>query len=698
MTDQKKLLIVESPAKAKTISKFLGPSYKVIASAGHVRDLPKSKLGIDVDDNFNMNYITIRGKGQVLASIRKEAKKAKYVYLATDPDREGEAISWHLAHILNIDPNSKCRIVFNEITKDAIKNAIKNPRPIDINKVDAQQARRAIDRLVGYGISPLLWAKVKRKLSAGRVQSLATRLIVERDREIEEFKPQEYWDISVILKHTKSKFFKAKLNKYKGKKPSINNENQAKEIEDILKREDLEVSSVKSSKKSKSPLAPFTTSSLQQTAVNKLNFTSAKTMKIAQELYEGISLGQKGTVGLLTYIRTDSVRISNEALNAVREHILSTFGKEYLPTKANEYKGRNNSQDAHEAIRPTYIQYTPDSIKDYLSKDQYKLYNLVYNRFIACQMKSAVFNTLSIIISSNSCELKSYSESLYFDGYRKIYADEVLEKSSNILPQDISQGDKIKLESVEKTQHFTEPKPHYTEASLVKELEEMGIGRPSTYAPTISTIISRDYVIRDKKSLKASELGELISDLLQDNFSDIIDYDFTANLENSLDKVESGDIQWKGIINGFYPEFKKELAKADEQIEKIEIKDEESDKVCEKCGKKMVYKNGKFGKFLACSGFPNCNNTTPIVEYVDAVCPKCGKRIIKRYSRKTKRSFYGCENYPNCDFVSWAIPSGKHCPKCNSYMIEKTRRNQKILLCSNEKCKHKININKEENE
>lgn len=686
-----KLVIVESPSKAKTISKFLGKNYKVIASQGHVRDLPKSQLGIDVDDNFNMKYITIRGKGPILAQIRKDAKNADKIYLATDPDREGEAISWHLAYVLNIDPDSNCRVEFNEITKNAVKNAIVNARPIDIDRVDAQQARRALDRLVGYGISPLLWAKVKKGLSAGRVQSVATRLVVERDREIEEFIPEEYWDISVSLGDKKSKL-EAKLNSLDGKKPVIPDKQTADSIENRIKASLFTITSIKHSDKKKSSAPPFITSTLQQTANTKLNLSASKTMQIVQQLYEGVAIDKHGSVGLVTYIRTDSVRVSEEAISAARNFISTKIGAEYLPENPKYYKGRKNAQDAHEAIRPTNIDFAPDSIKANLTRDQYRLYKLIYDRFIASQMQDAVFSVHTMVAEGDGIKLQSGMELLKFDGFLKIYDSEDKKSNKNLIPEELREGDKIQVIKVNKSQHFTEPKPHFTEAGLIKELEDRGIGRPSTYAPTISTIISRAYVSKESKKLYATDLGIIITDLLISYFDDVLDYKFTADMEDSLDAIADGDKAWQKVLASFYPKFKKELDLAEDEIEKIEIKDEESDVVCEICGRKMVYKMGKFGKFLACPGFPECHNTKPIIDYVDATCPKCGGKIIKKTSIKRRKTFYGCENYPECDFVSWDIPSNRKCEKCGAYMVIKKSKNKEILLCSNKECNHKMEI------
>ncbi|MDY5730806.1 MAG: type I DNA topoisomerase [Eubacteriales bacterium] len=685
----KKLVIVESPSKAKTISNFLGKNYKVIASQGHVRDLPKSQLGIDTQNDFDMKYITIRGKGPLMAQIRKEAKSADEIYLATDPDREGEAISWHLANLLNIDPNSKCRVEFNEITKETVKHAIKSPRLIDMHKVDAQQARRALDRLVGYGISPLLWAKVKKGLSAGRVQSVATKLVVDREREIESFIPEEYWEIYVTLSNAKSKAV-AKLVSIDGAKANITTQAQAEQAEKRIQNAHLVVEDIKTSTKKRTAAPPFITSTLQQAAVSKLNFSTAKTMQVVQQLYEGINLGKKGTVGLVTYIRTDSVRVSTEALDAARIYIKNEYGDAYLPTTANVYKGRNNAQDAHEAIRPTYLENTPESIAKYLNKDQLRLYSLIFSRFIASQMAPAVYDVKNIAIGGDGVKLNIGYEKMQFDGFQKLYNLDETDKKAEKIKEDFEKSEVLKVQFVDKKQNFTQPKAHYTEASLVKELEDKGIGRPSTYAPTISTVIARGYISKEGKKLYASDLGVLVSDILAENFKDIIDYDFTAAMENQLDSVAEGNLAWKKTLQGFYPHFSEELKQADKAIAKIEVKDEVSDVECDKCGRMMVYKMGKFGRFLACPGFPECTNTKPILEFIDVTCPDCGGRLLKKVSKKRKRVFYGCENYPDCNFTSWDKPTNKLCEKCGSYMVEKPNKSKKIYLCSNKQCNHKV--------
>ncbi len=697
----KKLVIVESPAKAKTIEKFLGRSYHVIASQGHVRDLPKSQLGVDVKDDFAMKYITIRGRGDILANIKKDAKNASTVYLATDPDREGEAISWHLAQLLNIDPVSPCRIEFHEITQKAVKDALEHVRSIDMDRVDAQQARRALDRLVGYKISPLLWAKVKKGLSAGRVQSVATKLVVEREREIEAFLPEEYWELyatcPVTAVNGKKTSVRAKLATLDGKKAAIGNEKDAKAAQKRVETASLTVSAVKWGEKKKYPQPPFITSSLQQEASRKLNFSTAKTMQVVQQLYEGVDLGKSGAHGLVTYIRTDSVRVSDEALAQVRQIIPRLYGAEYCPDTPNQYKGRKNAQDAHEAIRPTDVTQTPDSVKEFLTRDQYNLYRLIYNRFVASQMTPAAFKTLTLEISGDGVGLRYYGEHMTFAGYRAVYTeseDDEPEAPESALP-DAREGDATKAENVEATQHFTQPPARYTEASLVKTLEELGIGRPSTYAPTISTIIGRGYVSREAKRLYPTELGRMVNDMMCEYFGPVVETAFTASMENELDEVEEGRQEWRGVLRDFYPPFEKMLEKAETSIEKIEVKDEVSDVQCEKCGAMMVYKMGRFGKFLACPNFPNCRNAKPILHYIDTPCPKCGARLMEKTSRKN-RKFYGCEKYPACDFVSWEMPIPDKCPVCGSYMVLKRgKRGEVIHLCANENCRHKAVVAKE---
>ena len=703
-TTAKKLVIVESPAKAKTIEKFLGRGYKVEASQGHVRDLPKSQLGVDVDKDFDMKYITIRGRGDILARIKKEAKGASRVYLATDPDREGEAISWHLANTLGMDPAKPCRIEFHEITKKAVKEALEHPRAIDMDRVDAQQARRALDRLVGYKISPLLWAKVKKGLSAGRVQSVATRMVVDREQEIEAFIPEEYWDVTADFpaKNAKGKAMicQAKLVALDGKKVAIKNEAEAREAKASILQSKFSVQGVKVGEKLKKPQPPFTTSSLQQEASRKLNFSTAKTMQVVQQLYEGIDLGKAGTVGLVTYIRTDSVRVSEEAVTAARSFIQEQYGSEYCPETPNQYKGRKNAQDAHEAIRPTYVEQTPDTVKPFLTREQYNLYKLIYARFMASQMKPAVFQALTLDLYGGRADMRYYGEHMTFAGYRAVYVestDDEQETPESVLPV-AQEGDSVIFQNVQALQHFTQPPARYTEASLVKALEDKGIGRPSTYAPTITTIISRGYVSREKKRLYPTELGRMITSMMMEYFGPIIDTAFTASLEDKLDTVEEGGEQWRQILRDFYPPFEKMLNVAENQIEKVEVKDEVSDVQCDKCGAMMVYKMGRFGKFLACPNFPECRNAKPILTYIKAPCPKCGARLMEKTSKKN-RKFYGCERYPECDFVSWEMPISEKCPRCGSYMVKKRgKHGEEIHLCANETCRYKESVEKQDEE
>ena len=703
-TQAKKLVIVESPAKAKTIEKFLGRGYKVEASQGHVRDLPKSQLGVDAEHDFEMKYITIRGRGDILARIKKEAKAASRVYLATDPDREGEAISWHLAQTLGLDPEKPCRIEFHEITKKAVKEALEHPRAVDMNRVDAQQARRALDRLVGYKISPLLWAKVKKGLSAGRVQSVATRMVVEREQEIEAFIPEEYWDVTGSFQAQNAKgramTCQAKLVSLNGKKAAIHNEEEAQAAKREILQASFSVQCAKVSEKLKRPQPPFTTSSHQQEASRKLNFSTAKTMQVVQQLYEGIDLGKAGTVGLVTYIRTDSVRVAQEAVEAARGFICGQYGSEYCPETPNQYKGRKNAQDAHEAIRPTYMEYTPESVKAYLTREQYHLYRLIFHRFLASQMKPAVFQTLTADLAGQNCVLRYYGEHMVFAGYRAVYVestDDEQELPESVLPV-LEENKPISFTNVKTEQHFTQPPACYTEASLVKALEEKGIGRPSTYAPTITTILSRGYVTREKKRLYPTELGCMITSMMTEYFAPIVDTEFTASLEDKLDTVEEGQIYWREILRTFYPPFEKMLGVAEEQIEKVEVKDEVSDVQCDKCGAMMVYKMGRFGKFLACPNFPECRNAKPILHYIDTPCPKCGARLMEKTSKKN-RKFYGCEKYPECDFVSWEMPILQRCPKCGHYMVEKRgKRGEIIHLCANETCRYKETVEAKEEE
>lgn len=696
MATPTKLVIVESPAKAKTIAKFLGKGFKVEASQGHIRDLPKSQIGVDVAHDFDLKYITIRGRGKILNKIRKEAKNASQIYLATDPDREGEAISWHLAHTLEMDTTKPCRIEFHEITKKAVQSAIKNPRPIDMGRVDAQQARRVLDRLVGYKISPLLWAKVKKGLSAGRVQSVATRMVVMREQDIEAFIPEEYWEVTASAQlfngRGRKMHFEAKLTTLDGHKCQIVNQAQADAAVKRIQNAHFAVYGVRRGEKKKTPAAPFTTSSLQQEASRKLGYTTQKTMQIVQQLYEGIELEGEGAQGIVTYIRTDSVRVSEEALQAVRAYIPARFGQEYLPEVPNEFKGRKNAQDAHEAIRPTDVNRTPESIKASLTKEQFNLYRLIYNRFLASQMMPALYDTLTMEIEGEGVGLRFYGEHKRFAGFTGVYeegSDDAPETAETTLPQ-MKEGDAVVVADVASAQHFTQPPARYTEASLVRTLEEKGIGRPSTYAPTITTIIARGYVSREKKRLYPTELGRMVTAMMEEYFSDIVDIEFTSELEDKLDEVEEGQVQWKQILREFYPPFEKTLEKAEAQIEKVEIKEEPSEVPCDKCGAMMVYKMGRFGRFLACPNFPDCRNTKPIVNYIEAPCPKCGGRLMEKTSRKN-RKFYGCEHYPECDFVSWEKPVAEKCPQCGSYMTEKrSRKGEAVHLCANETCRCRV--------
>ena len=675
----KTLVIVESPSKAKTIGKYLGSRYNVIASVGHVRDLPKSKLGIDIDDNFEPQYISIRGKGDLIKSLKKEASKASKVYLATDPDREGEAISWHLAFLLDLDPEEACRIEFNEITKDTIKEAIKHPRKINMGLVDAQQARRVLDRLVGYQISPLLWRKVRKGLSAGRVQSAALKIICDREREIEKFEPKEFWNITAEFK--KGKKFQAKLAEANGKKIVVENKAQNDNIIKELNSGEFIVSDVKEKIRMQKPYPPFTTSSLQQDAGNKLNFNAKKTMMIAQQLYEGVDVKGRGTTGLITYLRTDSVRVSDAAKQAAKDLIVSKFGAEYSANNVFSNK-KKDIQDAHEAIRPAIIELEPELIKDSLTADQFKLYKLIWNRFMASQMSQSKSNSMQVNIANGIYGFKANGSELLFDGFRRLYntADD---EGAKLLPS-LEKDEKLKVESLKVEQSFTQPPARYTEASLVKELEDKDIGRPSTYAPIVSTLTERKYVGREKKALKPTELGFLVNDLMEEYFKDIVDAGFTANMENRLDDVEVGSQKWKDLISEFYGPFKKELDIADSAIEKIVVEDVPTGELCELCGKPMVIKAGRFGDFIACSGYPECKNTKPIIKTIGVKCPNCGKDIVARKSKRG-RLFYGCSGYPDCKTVFWNKPTDKRCPECNSILLEKKTKN-KNFVCSNEKC------------
>jgi len=681
----KNLVIVESPAKAKTIKKFLGSNYKIEASMGHVRDLPKSQMGVDIENDFEPKYITIRGKGELLATLRKEVKKANKVYLATDPDREGEAISWHLFHSLKLEDKPTFRITFNEITKEAVKDSIKNAREINMDLVNAQQARRILDRIVGYKISPLLWKKIKKGLSAGRVQSIALKLICDKEKEIEHFIPEEYWTIDAKLMDIDSKDnFTAKFYGTVDEKKSLNSEEEVKKILKDLENANFEISEIKEKERIRKPLFPFTTSTLQQEASKKINFTTAKTMRIAQQLYEGVDIKGKGTIGLITYLRTDSTRISKEAHNSCIDYIGSTYGEEYVGTYNQKNNKKGKVQDAHEAIRPTYVDLDPDSIKDSLSREQYRLYKLIWTRFVASRMKPAKFKIKSIKIDASGYRFTSSLSVLVFDGFLKVYKIE--ENDDNQKISNITEQSKLKKISIDSKQHFTQPPARFTEASLVKALEENGVGRPSTYAPTISTIMNRGYVSKEQKQLFPTELGEIVNTILSDYFKDIVNVTFTADLEDQLDNVEEGKIPWKMVIRRFYPQFDETVTKAEEEIDKIEIKDEETDVICDKCGRNMVIKMGRYGKFLACPGFPDCRNTKPILERIEGVsCPKCGGDMLVKKTKKG-RKYYGCENNPECDFMLWNKPTNVKCKNCDSLMVEKGKK----LMCSNKECKNVV--------
>jgi DNA topoisomerase-1 len=694
-----KLVIVESPAKANTIGRFLGKEYKIVASVGHVRDLPKSQIGVDVEDNFKPKYITIRGKGDIINKLKKEAKAADRIFLATDPDREGEAISWHLASLLDINENEKCRITFNEITKNALRNAVKAPRKIDMNLVDAQQARRVLDRIVGYKISPLLWKKIRKGLSAGRVQSVAARLICDREEEIENFKPEEYWTITAKLAKKKkpgssfeARFFGAageNMNSKDGEKMELKNEAQVKEILKQLESKKFIVGRVKKSDKKKAPPPPFTTSTLQQEAARKLGFPTKKTMMLAQQLYEGIDVKGHGAVGLVTYIRTDSTRISAEAQQTAKEYITKKYGQNYLPAETRTYKNKSASQDAHEAIRPTYIDLDPDTVKDSLKTDQYKLYRLIWSRFIASQMASAVYDTVAADIYAGGLLFKANGSKIKFKGFMVVYTEGKDDDSENgdVTIPELEENEELDLKGIEDRQHFTQPPLRYTEASLVKALEEKGIGRPSTYAPIITTILARGYVEKEKKFLIPTELGRIVNDLMKNNFRDIVDVGFTAQMEEKLDNVEEGTKSWTELLKEFYGPFTETLKEAESKIGHIDIPDEVTDIKCEKCGRNMVIKVGRFGKFLACPGFPECRNARPILEEAGVACPKCGGRIMIRKTRKG-RKYLSCENIPGCGFMTWDMPAGEDCPKCSSFMVKKYSGKKLTVKCSNESCNY----------
>ena len=690
------LVIVESPTKVKTIKKFLGSNYVVMASNGHVRDLPKSQMGVDLEHDFEPKYITIRGKGEILAGLRKEVKKADKIYLATDPDREGEAISWHLMKALKLEGKKVYRISFNEITKSAVKASLKNARDIDMDLVDAQQARRVLDRIVGYKISPVLWAKVKRGLSAGRVQSVALRIIADREDEIAAFIPEEYWSLDANFKvKGEKKPLTAKFYGTKDEKITIHNEEELHKILADLEEAEYEVVDVKRGERSKKAPLPFTTSTLQQEASKALNFATSKTMRIAQQLYEGVDIKGSGTVGLITYLRTDSTRISEEADANARAYVGKAYGEEYVAETASEQKQKNdgkNIQDAHEAIRPSDVTRVPAEIKESLTRDQFRLYQLIWKRFVASRMQPAKYETTSVKIGADDYRFTVSASKIIFEGFRLAYVESDEEKQSgNVMVNSIDKDSELTKESFDYKQHFTQPPAHYTEASLVKTLEELGIGRPSTYAPTISTIITRRYVAKENKNLYMTELGEVVNNIMKQSFASIVDVNFTVYMEGLLDMIAEGKVEWKSVISNFYPDLKEAVEKAEKELETVKIEDEVTDVVCEECGRNMVIKYGPHGKFLACPGFPECRNTKPYLEKIGVACPKCGKDIVLRKTKKGRR-YYGCEDNPECDFMSWQKPSEEKCPKCGSYMVEKGNK----LVCGNEQCGFVKNKEKDE--
>ncbi len=685
------LVIVESPAKVKTIKKFLGSSYTVAASQGHVRDLPKSSLGIDIEHDYEPKYITIRGKGDILAALRKEVKKSDKVFLATDPDREGEAISWHLAAALKLDQKKMRRITFNEITKNAVKASLKAPRDIDMNLVDAQQARRVLDRMVGYRISPLLWAKVKRGLSAGRVQSVALRLVADREDEINAFIPEEYWTLDAVLKIKGEKRpLTAKFYGTDRKKMTIHSETELNEILKQVENAEYKITDIKTSERIRKAPLPFTTSTLQQEAAKALNFGTQKTMRIAQQLYEGVDIKGNGTVGVITYLRTDSTRIADEADASAREYISSVYGKEYAAAGQESKDDGKKIQDAHEAIRPTDISRTPASLKESLTRDQFRLYQLIWKRFAASRMTPARYESTSVKIGAGGFCFTVAASKLLFEGFRSVYTEADEEKEeSNVLAGGLSMDSVLTKESLEPKQHFTQPPAHYTEASLVKAMEELGIGRPSTYAPTISIILGRRYVTKEAKNLYITEIGEVVNNIMKQSFPSIVDVNFTANMEGLLDMVEEGKVEWKEIIRNFYPDLDEAVKKAEKELESVKIEDEVTDVICEECGRNMVIKYGPHGKFLACPGFPECRNTKPYLEKIGVPCPVCGKDVVVRKTKKGRR-YYGCEDNPECEFMSWQKPSTEKCPECGGYMVEKGNK----LVCANEKCGYVASIDR----
>ncbi len=677
------LVIVESPTKVKTIKKFLGSNYTVMASNGHVRDLPKSQLGIDVEHGFEPKYITIRGKGEILAELRKEVKKADKVYLATDPDREGEAISWHLGKALKLEDKKTYRITFNEITKNAVKASIKNAREIDMNLVDAQQARRALDRVVGYRISPLLWAKVKRGLSAGRVQSVALRIIADREEEINAFIPEEYWSLEAYLKVAgEKKPLTAKFYGIEDKKVTLRSKDEVEQVLSELEGMQYRVEDIKKGERLKKAPVPFTTSTMQQEASNALNFATQKTMRVAQQLYEGITIKGNGTVGLITYLRTDSTRISEEADAQVKSYIAENYGAEYVSSGERAKKDDKKIQDAHEAIRPTDVNRTPAMMKDSLSRDQFRLYQLIWKRFVASRMQAARYETTSVKIGAGKYRFTVSASKVAFEGFRTVYVESGEEKpENNVLLKSLDKDSKLSGDHFEQKQHFTQPPAHYTEASLVKKLEELGIGRPSTYAPTISTIIARRYVAKENRNLYMTEIGEVVNHIMKESFPAIVDVNFTANMEGLLDYIAEGKVEWKSVIENFYPDLDEAVKVAEQEQERVKIEDEVTDVICEECGRNMVVKYGPHGKFLACPGFPDCRNTKPYLEKVGVACPKCGKDVVFRKTKKGRR-YYGCEDNPECDFMSWQKPSDKKCPRCGGYMLEKGNK----LVCGDAQC------------
>ena len=684
------LVIVESPAKVKTIKKFLGSNYVVTASNGHVRDMPKSQMGIDIENDYEPKYITIRGKGEILAKLRKEVKKADKIYLATDPDREGEAISWHLSKALKLEDKKVYRISFNEITKNAVKASLKNPREIDMDLVDAQQARRVLDRIVGYKISPLLWAKVKRGLSAGRVQSVALRIIADREEEINAFIPEEYWTLDADLKvKGERKLLTAKFYGTEKNKMTISSREELDEIMKEVENAEYSVADIKKGERTKKAPVPFTTSTLQQEASKALNFATAKTMRIAQQLYEGVDIKGSGTVGLITYLRTDSTRVSEEADATVREYIREGFGEEYVSDgDVKKSSDKKIIQDAHEAIRPTDATRTPAAVKEFLSRDQFRLYQLVWKRFIASRMQPARYETTSVKIAAGQYRFTVAASKIVFEGFRSVYTEAgETKEENNVLLKGLDMDSVLTKESLNSKQHFTQPPAHYTEATLVKTLEELGIGRPSTYAPTISTIIARRYVAKENKNLYLTEIGEVVNNIMKQSFPSIVDVNFTANMESLLDGVAEGKVRWKTIIENFYPDLEAAVEKAETELEQVKIEDEVTDVICEECGRNMVVKYGPHGKFLACPGFPDCRNTKPYLEKIGVPCPVCGKDVVIRKTKKGRR-YYGCEDNPECEFMSWQKPSTKKCPRCGKYMLEKGNK----LVCSDEQCGYVENI------